>query len=144
MSKSSAYSAKNVAVVVDGQQVLGLWDGDDAVIVEHLADTGTMLVGADGSSIFSQSANQGATITVKVQHTSATHRLLHQKWARQKANGVRVTGFSFTLNDVDSNEGGAADDCYIQTAPNDQKGTEASVREWKLVTGNWRPNVPNG
>src|SRR5690606_5392806 len=120
MSKSSAYSMKNVSGTVDGQAIIGLWDGDDAVQVEPLTDVGTMLVGADGSSIFSQSANEGATITIRLQHTSPTHRLLHQKWARQKARGVRVTGFPVTLIDVDSGEGGSTDDAYIQTAPSDQ------------------------
>jgi len=142
MSKSSAYSMKNVSGTVDGQAIIGLWDGDDAVQVEPLSDVGTMLVGADGSSIFSQSANEGATITIRLQHTSPTHRLLHQKWARQKARGVRVTGFPVTLIDVDSGEGGSTDDAYIQTAPSDQKGVNAVTREWVLVTGRWNPTIP--
>lgn len=143
MAKSSVYSAKNVSATVDGQNVSGLWDGDDAISIEPLAEIGTMLVGADGSSIFSQSANEGATITIRVQHTSPTHRLLHQRWARQKAKGVRLTGFPVTVIDVDSGEGGATDQAFIQNAPTDQKGVAASVREWVLVTGSWSPTVPN-
>lgn len=142
MTKSSAYSMKNVAVTVDGQAVIGVWDGDDAVTIEPLEDTGTMLVGADGSSIFSQSANEGATITLRLQHTSPTHRLLHQRYARQRARGVRVVGFPVNVIDVDSNEGGSADQVFIQRAPTDSKGTNAGVREWVLVTGQWRPEIP--
>lgn len=143
MAKSSAYSMKNVAGTVDGQAVRGWWDGDDAVTIEPLEDTGGLLVGAGGDSIFSQSANEGARITLRLMHTSPTHRLLMQKAARQRVPGVRVTGFPVTLNDVDSNEGGAADDVYIQSEPTDQKGKAASVREWVLVTGSWRRNIPN-
>jgi len=143
MAKSSTFSAKNVTATVDGQRVIGLWDGDNAIEVAPLADTGTMLVGSDGSSIFSQSANEGARITLRLQHTSPTHRLLHQKWARQRAAGVRVSGFGFSVLDVDSGEGGAANDVYIQTAPTDQKGNAAAVREWVLVTGLWNPMIPN-
>lgn len=142
MTKSSAYSAKNVATTIDGQNVLGLWDGDDAVSVAPLEDIGTMLVGVDGSSIFSQSANEGATITVRLQHTSPTHRLLHTKWARQRARGVRVTGFPVTIIDVDSGEGGSTDQAFIMTGPTDTKGKAATVREWVLVTGQWKPEVP--
>lgn len=140
---SNAYSFNNVAVVVDGQNVVGFWDGDDAVTIEPLSEVGTMLVGADGSSIFSQTANEGATITLRLQHTSPTHRLLHQKWARQKAKGVRTRGFPLSVTDVDSGEGGATDQVFIQAAPTDSKGISAVTREWVLVTGNWKPNVPN-
>lgn len=141
--KSSTYSAKNVTAMVDGQRVLGLWDGDDAIATKPLSDIGRMLIGADGSSIFSQSANDGAQITLRLQHTSATHRLLHQKWARQRTAGIRLSGFSFSVKDVDSGEGGAADDCYIMTGPTDQKGNAAVVREWVLVTGLYIPNIPS-
>lgn len=142
MTKSSAYSAKNVATTIDGQNVLGLWDGDDAVSVAPLEDTGTMLVGVDGSSIFSQSANDGATITIRLQHASPAHRLLHQRWARQKARGVRVTGFPVSVIDVDSGEGGSTDQAFIQAGPTDAKGKNAAVREWVLVTGQWKSEVP--
>jgi len=140
--KSSAYSMKNVAVTVDGQNVIGLWDGDDAVTVSALESTGTMMVGADGASIFSQSANEGATITLRLQHTSPAHRLLHQRWARQKARGIRVSGFPVSIIDVDSGEGGSAAQAYIQDAPDDSKGKAAAAREWVLVTGQWKPQVP--
>lgn len=140
--KSSAYSMKNVAVTLDGQNVLGLWDGDDAVQIAPITDIGTMMIGADGSSIFSQSANEGATITLRLQHTSPAHRQLHQKWARQRARGVRVTGFPVSIIDVDSGEGGSTDQAFIQTAPTDAKGVAAATREWVLVTGQWKPEIP--
>jgi len=142
MAKSSAYSMKNVSATLDGQRVVGLWDGDDAIVVAPLTEVGTMLVGADGSSIFSQSANNGATITVRLQHTSPTHRNLMQKLQRQRADGVRISGFPFVVIDVDSGEGGSTDQCFIQTAPNDEKGVNAAAREWVLVTGDWKPEIP--
>jgi hypothetical protein len=142
MVKSSAYSMKNVSATLDGQRVTGLWDGDDAIVVTPLTDVGTMLVGADGSSIFSQSANNGATITLRLQHTSPTHRNLMQKLQRQRAVGVRLSGFPFISIDVDSGEGGSTDQCFIQTAPNDEKGVNAAAREWVLVTGDWKPEIP--
>lgn len=143
MAKSSTYSAKNVAATIDGQRVQGLFDGDDAIAVEPSEDIGTGMVGADGSSIFSHRAGMPHTITLRLQHTSPSHRLLHQKWAMQRAEGMRVSGFPFTVQDVDSGEGGVADDCYIQSAPSDQKGVAAVAREWVLWTGNYTPNVPN-
>lgn len=143
MPKSSAYSMKNVAITIDGQAVLGLWDGDDSVQVAPIVEVGTLMVGADGSSIFSQHANEGATITLRLQHTSPTHRLLHQRLARQRAKGIKLNGFPLSIIDVDSNEGGSTDQAFIGTAPTDGKGVNAAAREWVLVTGQWKPEIPN-
>lgn len=141
-AKSSAYSMKNVSITIDGQLVNGLWDGDDAVQIAPLIDVGTMMVGADGSSIFSAHANEGATITVRLQHTSPAHRLLSQKLSRQRNVGCVQLGFPVQIIDVCSNEGGSADQAFIQTAPSDQKGVNAAAREWVLVTGQWIPEIP--
>lgn len=140
--KSSAYSYKNVSVVVNGQQVQGLFDGDDAVVVAPMEDEGTMLVGADGSSLFSQSANEAVTITLRLQHTSPTHRLLSQQRARQRTPGIKLVGFPVSVIDVDSNEGGSTSEAFIMTAPEDAKGVAAATREWVLVAGQWKPEIP--
>jgi len=144
MARSSSYAAKNVTAMVNGQRVQGLWDGDDPITVESVDDLGALMVGADGDSIFSQFAGTAHTITLRLQHTSPTHTLLHQRWAVQRAPGVRVTPFPFTHMDVDSGEGGSANECFIMTAPSDQKGRNAVMREWVLVTGEYLPNIPNG
>lgn len=141
MAKTSAYSMLNVSATLDGLPVRGLFDGDDAVVVNQGADVGTMLIGADGSSLFSQSADHSAQISIKLQHTSPTHRQLIQKWKQQRAG--RLIGFPFDVIDTGSNEGGTADKCFIMQAPSDSKGKNAVVREWVLVTGDWTPNVTN-
>lgn len=144
MAISSAYSMSNVAATIDGREVIGFWDGDDAVTVAQGADKGTGVIGADGSGIFSISANKSATITFRLMHTSPTHRLLMQKLRRQQALGAGITAFPVTVIDTASNEGGAAQKCYIMTAPSDSKGTNATVREWVLWTVEWTPEIPNG
>ena len=141
MAQTTAYSMLNVAATLDGVAVRGLFDGDDAIMVTQGADVGTMLVGADGSSLFSQTADRSAQISVKLQHTSPTHRQLIQRWKQQRAG--RLTGFPFDLIERDSGECGTADRCFIMQAPVDSKGKNAVVREWVLVTGDWTPNVTN-
>lgn len=141
--KSSAYSMKNVVAAVNGQPVSGLWDGDDSIVVSPMEDVGTLMVGADGSSIFSQSANEGATITLRLQHTSPTHRLLLRELAKQRAKGVRLRGFPVSIIDLDTNEGGSTDQAFISQQPDDSKGKNAVAREWVLVTGSWRPEITN-
>lgn len=143
MATSTAYSFLNVSATVDGQIVQGLWEGDDAIIVTMSSDAGTGLVGADGSGIFSVSASRAATISIKVQHTSPTHRLLTEKFKRQQALGGRSSAFTFSFIDSVSGEGGTADRCYVVTAPADSKGVNATVREWVLWTSEYVQEVPN-
>jgi hypothetical protein len=144
MAKTSAYSMINVSATLDRRDVKGLWDGDDAIVVSQGADVSTMLIGADGSSIVSISADHSAQISVKLQHTSPTHRFLSQKLKQLRARGANATAFSFSIKDKVSGEGGTADQCYIMTAPEDSKGKNAAVREWVLITGEWNPEIPNG
>lgn len=141
MAKSSAYSQLNVTCMLDGVRVLGFWDGDDAIVVEPNTDVGQMLVGADGSSIFSQSADESAKITLRLQHTSPAHRNLMQKWQRQRA--AALDGFPFSVLDTRSGEGGSTDQAFIMTAPLDQKGKNAAVRVWVLACGSWKPEIPS-
>lgn len=136
-----AYSMLNVQATLDGQKVVGLGDGDSAIEVEWGVDVGTPLVGADGTYLFSQASNNSAKITVRLKPNSPTHRQLIQKLAAQRAG--RLNGFTFDVVDSGMNEGGTAVDCFIQHAPNDQKGTNATVREWVIWSGNWTPLVPN-
>lgn len=143
MATSTAYSFLNVSATVDGQIVQGLWEGDDAIIVTMASDAGTGLVGADGSGIFSISASRAATISIKVQHTSPTHRLLTEKHKRQQALGGRSSAFTFSFIDSVSGEGGVASQCFVQTAPADSKGVNAVVREWILWTADYTSEVPN-
>lgn len=137
---TTAYSFDEVAVTLAGTEVYGFFEGDDAVTVEENADIGAMLVGADGSSIFSQSADRAAQITVKLQHTSPTHRYLTQLLSRQR--GGALAGVAVSVRDSRSNEGGACEAAFIMQATSDQKGTNATVREWVLVTGDWQRTIP--
>ena len=142
MAKSSSYSAKNVAVVVDGQAVTGFWDGDDAFVATPTDDIGVLVTGANGDGLFSQRAGTPHTLTLRLMHTSPTHKLLMQRWARQRAVGVRVQPFPVSKIDVDSGEGGATAHAYIQSAPADSMGVNAVVREWVLATPDWEPTIP--
>lgn len=144
MARSTAYSYINVSATLDRRDIKGLWDGDDPIVVTPGADISTGIVGADGSSIVSISADQSAQISIKLQHTSPTHRFLMQKLKQMRARGANSTFIPFTVKDRVSGEGGSAHRCTIMTAPDDSKGKNATVREWILWTGDWSPEVPNG
>lgn len=139
---TTSYSIKNVVATLDGTQVSGLWDGDDVIMVTQREDVGTMNIGAAGDPLFSQSVDFSVEIKLKLQHTSATHILLVQKWKQQREGNLDP--FPFVLEDSSDNEGGSAEECYVMKAPDNQKGKIATVREWVLVSGKWDPEEPTG
>jgi hypothetical protein len=143
MGRTTAYTLKNVTGVVNGQAVQGFWEGDDACSIEPIDAQGSMLIGADGDGIFSQFMHEAVRITLRLQHTSPTHRLLSQLMQRQRAQGNRLRGFPVSFVDADSNEGGATEQVFIETSPTDTKGKAATSRVWVLVTASWKPLVPN-
>lgn len=134
-----AFSMLNVTATLDGRRVIGLMDGDNAIQVSPGVDAGTMLIGADGTPLFSQTADRSATITLRLKHNSPTHKQLLEKWKAQRSG--RLVGFPFDVIDSGSSEGGVGTDCFVQRAADDTKGNNATVREWVIVTGNWTPNV---
>ena len=135
-----AYSYLNVSATLDGRRVIGLMDGDDAIVVSPGVDVGTMLVGADGTSLFSQTADKSAMVVIKLKPNSPTHRQLTEKRMAQRAG--RIVGFPFDFIDGGSGEGGVGAEFYVQKAPDDSKGTNAVGREWTIVTGEWTPHIP--
>lgn len=141
-AKSSAYSQKNVVAVLDGLRIVGFWDGDDVVQIEPVEDASELLVGADGSSIISVFADESVTIRLQLQHTSSAHTLLHQRLAEMRAESPRMDGFPFSVRDIRSGEGGSAEQAFILTPPTDGKGKRATMREWVLVAGVWKPDIP--
>ena len=141
MAKSSVYSFLNVAATLNGLKVVGPWEGDDALVITPMTDIGTMTVGAGGSGIFSQHANRGATISLKLMATSDTHRQLVELLKAQQAAEGRM-GFPFAIKDNRNGNGGTTDKAFIQTAPTENFGVAASVREWVLTTDAWEWEVP--
>ncbi|WP_413814232.1 phage structural protein [Aureimonas sp. Leaf427] len=136
----TSYSFGNVTATLNGREVIGLWDGDDCITVEEGADIGSGIVGADGSTIFSQMVDRSATITLRVQHRSPIHAQLVRQLEAQRAGAL--DGIPFTVRDTDSNEGGACDKALIRQAPGTGMGKQATVRTWVLWTGNYMTRVP--
>jgi hypothetical protein len=126
---------------VDGQTIFGFADGDDAVQVEHIENIGSLIVGADGATLFSQMASKAARIRIRLLHTSPTHELLLEKQRNQRNN--ILDGFPVDFVETASGEGGTADKCFIEVGAMFQYGKNGTPREWVLVTGDFEPKIPN-
>ena len=133
----TVYSMLGVSATLDGLRVVGLFDGDDAISVEPRGPEGDWMIGADGSGLFSQTADNSALVTLKLQHTSPTHKQLQEKQALQRS-GILVP-FPFTVVDTNGAEGSHSGTCMIFQGPKQDNGENATAREWQLASASWKP-----
>lgn len=131
------YSMMNVAVTIDGRQVIGLWEGDDAVVIERPTDLGTPLTGADGASVVSITADQTATVTLKLMPNSAMNAYLEQRVKAMRMGSQRL--ITIGIVDTGTGEGGGCSSAVITKEPSVSYGAQASEREWVIFCNCWQP-----
>ncbi len=132
------YSWNNVALVIDSRNVVGLAEGDDVLTIERTNALGDPMVGADGSSLVSVSADQTAKITLKLLPTSPFNAYLNAKAMRMRAGGRVVFPIGFT--DMSTGESGASAECTIIEEPTVTKGAKAQERVWAFHAAEWVPS----
>jgi hypothetical protein len=132
------YSFGGVALIIDGREATGVWDGDDVVTIEPFEDTATVMVGADGASILSFVPGERVRLTVKLQEYSNAHHLLQNKLNRIK-NGL-VAPFAISVRDTTSGEGGNSAHAQIIRSPTQAYGKNATSRDWVMFGQCWTWN----
>jgi hypothetical protein len=132
------YSFQNVVVTVDGRQVIGLWEGDDAVTLERQTDLGSALTGVDGASVVSITADQSATLTLKLQPNSAMNAYLEQCVKRVRMGSQQL--IAVAIRDTSTGEGGGCSAAVVIKEPSKSWGATATEREWQLFCNCWQEN----
>lgn len=138
----TAYSFQFVVLTIDGREVNGFWEGDDAITVERNADLGSAIVGADGSPLMSITADQSAVLTLKLQASSPWNRYLSQKVKRMRGGG-NIDVMTIGLRDTSTGEGGGCSSAVIMREPPLSLGVTATEREWAIYCGCWQENDIN-
>lgn len=132
------FDFKNVVLTIDGRQVVGLWEGDDAVVVERQTDLGTPLTGADGASVVSITADQSANVTIKLMPNSAMNAYLEQAVKRMRMGSQRL--LTIGLRDTSTGEGGGCSSAVVIKEPSKSYGGNATEREWVIFCNCWQEN----
>lgn len=140
MGTHTTYAARDVVASVDGLQVRGWGNGDNAISLSDSAE-GARLVGMDGSSIFSMPNDLSGVITLRLLTTSRAHELLSRKWARQKEGGG-FRAFPVSCKDRSTGEGFTAAEAVVMSAPDFTRGQNATIVEWQLSAGEIRRELP--
>ncbi len=126
-----AHSFKNCVVIVDGRPLVNFAEGDDVVTIEPRNDGATDLVGADGQMAVSISADQSATMTVRLMQTSPDNRFLQQIFDRQRAEGLFIP-LMVSYRDLKTGEEGSGRG-YIPRLPTMTRGAGVNTHEWTIV-----------
>lgn len=129
------YSFSRVSVAVAGIPVEGWMDGDDVIKVTRGAEALSVLVGADGKAIASQSLNQSAIVEFKLKPTSTSNAQLAALELTYR-HALRAVPFTFGLLDLQNGSAHFAQEAVILSPPNEiTYGESATPRLWRLFCG---------
>lgn len=129
------YSYLNVKATLNGNDITGLWEGDDAIEIEERSQVANDLVGADGAAIVSVTADQSVYIRIRLQPNSPIHRYLDQKYRTLKTG--QLDPMAFSVRDTGNGEGGSSSQVVIRGMATKTFGVNAAVREWELYAQGW-------
>lgn len=132
------YSFANIMFTIDGRQVVGLWEGDDAVTTERQTDLGTPLTGVDGSAVVSITTDQSILLTFKLMPNSAMNQYLAQLVKRMRMGSQAL--IAVALRDTSTGEGGVCSAAVVVKEPSKSFGANATEREWQLFCSCWNEN----
>lgn len=133
-----AYDPKLCPIVFNGRPLTGYAE-DTFVNFEPSTDVVTKQVGADGSVVFSRSADQTGTLTVTLLQTSPDHVFL-------AACAKNFTIAPLSMRDENLGQGGttllSTQHATVSGRPAISRGLEAVAHEWTFILGQTDIFVP--
>lgn len=127
----STYDPLRTPIVFNGQQLVG-YAADTFVTFEPSADSVSKVVGADGTVVFTHSADKTGTLTVTLLQTSPSHLVLEAALAGKvvAALAIRDESLGETGTTLLSTE-----HATVSRRPSISRGAEAVTHEWTFVLG---------
>jgi hypothetical protein len=124
------YDPEKVHVIVNSITITGYTEGS-LVSCERNEDRMTPYVGAKGETDYAISNNNSGTVTISLQQSSPSNRML-QQLAESKA--------LFPVSVVDMNTGGfraGGNEGIVLKEPALERGNEISELEWEIYVGDY-------
>lgn len=135
------YSFARHVTMINNREIKNFADGDDVVSYEYREDGISDVVGADGNMQASVSADQSATITIKLLGTAPENDYLEELYFKF-LNG-EIDGVSVALFDSVTGKGEVATNGYIPKLANKSKGKSIQEREWTIIVPKLDIQKPN-
>jgi len=130
------YSFSKSAFTVDGIKVTGFSEGDDVIMIEPTTELTKQMVGADGSSVVSVTADYSVMITIKLMYTSPFNQYLHAK-AKLLRSLASQAIFPVGFVDMGNGETGGCTSASVAVLPTISRGGTAPEMEWKIFCPCW-------
>lgn len=121
------YSAKNVNITFDGGLVVTGLAEDTFVETERNTQKREFKVGAKGTAVIVESADDTGTATITLDQTSPTNNEFRRLYN---------SGEAFDLNVADNNPNSAdsgGSECYIANTPGKSNGSSSGDNEWEIL-----------
>ena len=117
--------------IVNGREIENFGEGDDVVTTEYREDGISDVIGADGKMLPSVSANESATIKIKLLATADENDYLEELYYKFKQG--EIDGISVSIFNSVTGKGEVATTGYIPKLANQSRGSKAQDREWTIV-----------
>ena len=127
-----SYSFNNVSMLVNGVEMTGWPEGDDAIVCERLNDSAEHVVGVDGSMTVSLSTDRSGTITFNLMQNSDSNLELSSLVTAQE-NGAFIPIF-VQIKNTEGTELISGTQGYLQRPANLQFGKNLQPVQWVIVT----------
>lgn len=128
-----AYSFQNTVVVINGIELTGWAEGDDAIDIKRRADSASDKIGAGGEMMVSVSADKSGEMTFKLQQTSSSNKYLNSLCQLQESNGADFTPVHVLFQDTFRQDLASGTVGYVKKPADIQRGAQGNNQEWTIV-----------
>ncbi|MDF7667449.1 DUF3277 family protein [Orbaceae bacterium ESL0727] len=124
------FSLEDAVLTVDGIEITGYENAQDAISIAPLGDDGELTYGIGGNGVFIHSCNHGATVTLKTLQHSETNQRLNELRNHQINNPTTAKGLLITYKDLRNGDEFLLTGCWFSTPPTHARGTSHNGVTW--------------
>jgi hypothetical protein len=131
------YSFVNIAASINGPNgafplAAGSGAAEEGITVEPTGDKATMVVGADGSVMYSLHADQSGRVLIRLQKISPTNALLGAMYVADTSTSALYGLNTIIINDMARGDNISLRGCGFSRAPTINYGREGGIMEWAM------------
>jgi Protein of unknown function (DUF3277) len=131
-----AYGFSNIVLLINGVEISGFSDGDDAISMKRLSDLASHKIGSDGRMMVSLSSDRSGEITIKLQQTSGSNKYLNALANSQQALDTRFIPVLVYMSDTYRGDTASGVPGYLKKLPDLVRGEKGQNQDWVIVVEN--------
>ena len=129
---SHAFSLDDCVLTINGVELRGFENAQDAIVITPVGDDGDITYGIDGDGVFVSSCNKGATIAIKGLQHATMNKTLNDLRSRQ-VNSMRTASANIiSFKDLRNGDEFLLTGCWFTTNATHSRGTAHNGNTWTL------------